>query len=258
MESSQGIVTSQDTSNSAPVINSSPVESNYSAPAVTQAEERSFRQSEVNEIVKKAKYGAVEDYKRISQQQPDYAQQKYGSAAPQVQQPYTTPQNSGQSSDEQLRRIASEEIQRSRDEWLSEARNRAETEAAQRVVQNFWNKIGTGKEKYQDFEQITGDIEYARFPNVVQLLADHVDNAGDIMYELGKDRVKMAAIEQLASMSPKDAITHMQKLSKSIKDNEAAGKVRMPNEPLSQLRPSNTGTDNGALSVKDLRRKYMV
>jgi hypothetical protein len=48
----------------------------------------------------------------------------------------------------------------------------------------------------------------------------------------------------------------VQRLSQSIKDNESAGKMRHPNEPLSQMRPSNTGTDNGAMSVKDYRSKY--
>jgi len=69
----------------------------------------------------------------------------------------------------------------------------------------------------------------------------------------------MSQLEQLAYMSPKDAIVQAQRLSQSLKDNEAAGKVRMPNEPLSQMRPSNTGTDTGAaMSVTDLRRKYKV
>lgn len=93
----------------------------------------------------------------------------------------------------------------------------------------------------------------------MQLLADHIDNSHDVLYEMGKDRFKMSQLEQLAYMSPKDAIVQAQRLSQSLKDNEAAGKVRMPNEPLSQMRPSNTGTDTGAaMSVTDLRRKYKV
>ena len=89
-------------------------------------------------------------------------------------------------------------------------------------------------------------------------MGDYVDNSHDVLYELGKDRIKMANLETLAHMSPNDAIIQAQRLSQSIKDNEVASKIKTPNEPLSQIRPSNTGTDNGAMSVKDYRAKYQV
>ncbi len=255
MESSNGMSQGQDTSSPGVIssVPSAPAPASQAAPAQT-SDERSFRQSEVNDIVKKAKYGAVEDFKRLQTEQPNYAQQKYG-------QPVDNQQsaNTGANfNEDNLRRIASDEIQRSRNQWMQESQAKAEADSAQRIVQNFWNKISPGKEKYEDFDKVTGDIEYARFPNVVQLLADHVDNSHDILYELGKDRIKMAQLEQLALMSPKDAISHAQKLSQSLKDNETARNIRTPNEPLSQLRPSNTGTDTGVLGVKDLRRKYKV
>ena len=253
MESSNGMSQGQDTSSPGVTSSATSTPAPASTPAPVQtSDERNFKQSEVNEIVKKAKYGAVEDFKRLHAEQPNYAQQKYGQPTD-YQQPTNT--NAGFSEDN-LRRIASDEIQRSRNQWMQESQAKSEADAAQRIVQNFWNKISPGKEKYQDFEKVTGDIEYARFPNVVQLLADHVDNSHDILYELGKDRIKMSQLEQLAVMSPRDAISHAQKLSQSLKDNEAARNLRTPNEPLSQMRPSNTGTDTGVLGVKDLRRKY--
>ncbi len=129
---------------------------------------------------------------------------------------------------------------------------------AQRTVQNFYSKTQTGKEKYQDFEAVTGDIQLARFPNVVRLLGDHVENADDVLYELGKDRTKMAMIENLAALSPQDAIKQTQRLAASLKENNDAKRMRIPNEPLSQMRPSTTGTDSGALSVSDYRKKYKV
>ena len=250
MESAQGMSQGSDTPVSQPGLTSS-AQSVQTAP-VQSSDERSFKQSEVNDIIKKAKYGAVEDYKRLVAEQPNYASQKYG-------EPPTQPQNQNAShapSEDNYRRIAAEEAQRLRDQWVADARTQNEADNAQRIVQNFWNKISPGREKYQDFDKVTGDIEYARFPNVVQLLSEHVDNSHDVLYELGNDRIKMANLEQLAYLSPKDAIVQAQRLSQSIKDNEATGKIRIPNEPLSQLRPSNTGTDNGVLSVKDLRAKY--
>jgi len=245
-DGTNGMSQSIDTSSSQTVTSSQPpVQSN--APA-TQ-DERTFRQQEVSEIVKRAKHDAVESYRKMQTEQPQYLQQKYGDAN------VAQPSNFGE---EHYRKIAAEEAQKHLDGVRKEALQKSQDEHAQRTVDNFFNKISAGKEKYKDFDSVTGDVELARFPNVVQLMADHVDNAGDVYYELTKDRTKMAMLEQLALMSPKDAIVQARRLSQSIKDNEAASKIRTPNEPLSQLRPSNTGTDNGAMSVKDYRKKYKV
>lgn len=220
---------------------------------VHTSDERTFRQSEVSEIVKRAKLDAVDGFKRLQTEQPSYFQQKYGEAN--QQQPYTQPP-AGNTPENEIRRMAAEEAQRLRDTWVQEARTKSEADQAQRIVQNFQNKVNPGREKYPDFDKVTGNMNMARFPNVVQLLGEYIENSGDVLYELGKDRIKLANLEQLAQMSPDDAIVQAQRLSQSLKDNEAATKVRMPNEPLSQLRPSNTGTDNGAMSVKDFRAKY--
>lgn len=223
---------------------------------VQSTDERVFKQSEVNEIVRKAKYGAVEDFKRVSAEQPDYAARKYGdSGQPQQSQPT---QQQGGFDEGHYRKIAAQEAQRLRDEWVRDAQSKAEADNAQRIVQTFWNKLEPGRQKYQDFDKVTSDIEYAQFPNVVQLLAQHSENAHDILYELGKDRIKMANLEFLCSKSPRDAIVQVQRLSDSIKENEAAAKHRIPNEPLSQMRSTNQGTDNGVKSVRDFRKIYKV
>jgi len=135
-----------------------------------------------------------------------------------------------------------------------------EAEQAQKIVKGFVDKFAPGREKYQDFDQIVGDPKnYGRFPNVVSLLSQYVDNAHDVLYELRKgDGSKLVNLEMMARQFPEDALMHAQRLSQSIKDNESARNIRFPNEPLSQMRPSNTGTDNGVMGVKDLRKKYRV
>lgn len=244
MDSSNGIVQSQGMAPSTSI----DAVAQHGTQTPVEPQERTFRQSEVNEIVKKAKYGAVEDFKRLSYQQPDYVQQKMDHQ----------PSQSHGFSEHDMRRLAAEEAKRLRDEWVQDAQQKSQIEAAQRIVNNYTSKVSQGKEKYQDFDKVTGDIEIRRFPNVLQILGEYVDNAHDVLYDLGKDRVKLANLENLANISPQDAIIHAQRLSQSIKDNEAAAKVRLPNEPLTQVRPSHTGTDNGAMSVKDFRRKYRV
>jgi hypothetical protein len=223
-----------------------------SSSAPTSApEERVFRQPEVNDLVGRARReGAEAAERRFSQQN---QQQNYGQN--QAQGSSTSSQGLDESA---YRKMAAEEAQRLVENIKADAQSQAESDAAQRIVQNFWNKITPGKEKYEDFEKVTGDIEYSRFPNTVQLLADYVDNSADVLYELGKDRFKISQLEQLSMMSPKDAIIQVQRLAESIKDNQQAGKMRHPNEPLSQVRPSNASADSGPMSVSDYRKKYKI
>ncbi len=214
---------------------------------------RSFSQSEVDDIVKRAKNEAVDRYRRLNVEQPAYAQQKYGEAhGDQVQQP-----PSHQSFDmSNVRQAAAEEARRYVDQARQDALRQSHDDMAKRTVQNFFAKTGKGREKYQDFDQVTGDVELGRFPNVVQLLGDFIENSDDVFYELGKDRIKLSQLEALAERSPNDAVTAVKRLAESIKNNAESARARTAKEPLSQVRPSNYGTDTGALSVSDYRKKY--
>jgi predicted metal-dependent hydrolase len=211
---------------------------------VPQQQERLFKQADVNDIVGRAKADAVESYKRKQAQ------------AQQENQSYQAPKQQGNYDEDSFRKLAAEEAQRLRDEWIADADAKRQSEEANRIVQQFWNKVNVGKTKFDDFEKTIGDIEYQRFPNTVQLLADHIDNADEVLYSFGKNRMKMAQIEQLSYMSPKDAIIEIKRLSESIKDNAQASKVKSPNEPLSSLKSSSAGMDGGVLSFNDLKRKY--
>jgi len=237
------------------VIGNSP-STNVAPQEAAQPSEKVFRQADVDNIVKRVKHDAVESYKRMQTQQPDYAQQKFGSDS--VSSQYQQPTQYQNLSVDDVRRLAAEESQRLRDQWINETAQKSYEENAQRTVQEFFNKVNTGREKYSDFDNVTGDIELARFPNTVQLLAQYVDNADAVLYDLGKDRIKLANLEALAERSPKDAIVQAQRLGKSLKENEQAVSTKLPREPLNQLRPSNTGTDNGVMSVSDYRKKYIV
>lgn len=236
MQEQNGILQGQDTT-------SSPV---AAAPAAVQSapaspQERSFTQQEMNDIVGRAKHEAVERFKRSND-----------STAQTVQ---SAPSQSVLSPDE-VRRMAAEEFQRSWKEQRDAEQRTVQEKDAERIAKEFFTKLSAGKEKYQDFDSVVGDIQFNAFPKVVQLAHGYVDNTADVMYELGKDRIRMANLESLADRSPQDAIKQMQRFAQSIKDNASAANVKMPKEPLSQLRPSNTGTDNGVLAVRDLRAKY--
>jgi hypothetical protein len=160
-------------------------------------------------------------------------------------------------SEERFRQVAAEEAQRVRDQERSEWQTKSETENAQRIVKSFYDKMAAGKEKYDDFDKVTGEIDLQTFPNVVQLLAEHLDNPHDVLYEFGKNALKMEQLERLAERSPRMAIAEARRMAESIKANDSAQGRRTPNAPLSQQRPSNVGTDSGtALSMRDLKARY--
>jgi len=147
-----------------------PVVEQNSAPA-----EKMLRQSEVNEIVgrrsQEAAQRAVEQYKRsIEANQQSYSQ-------PEI-------------SEKRFRELAAEEAQRLHEKQRSEWQERNEAEQAQRIVRNFWDKLEAGKQKYEDFDKVTGNIEYQRFPNTVHMLAEMVDNPHDVLYELAKKPIQ--------------------------------------------------------------------
>lgn len=225
-------------------------------PQSDASSEKIFTQSEVNDIVKKAKHGAVEGFKRLSVERPEYIQQKH--SGNEASFPRNDYQESSRQPEDDIRRIAAEEITKLHTKMADDAHRSSQEREAQRIVQEFLGKVVAGKDKYNDFDQVVGDVELAQFPNTVQLLHGYVDNVSDVMYELARDPIKMAQLETLARTSQKGAVKAIQSLSKSIKDNQDGMKMRTSKEPLDQLRPSNTGTDSGEPSVRDYRRKYRV
>lgn len=210
-----------------------------------QAAERIFKQSELNEIVGRAKHEAVESYKR------QHAQT--------IQQPSAqSAQQQRSLSEDDVKRLTGEELHRQREEWERQALERQQSEMATRIVTSYNDKIAAGKDKYQDFEKVVSNVHMGDFTNVVQILAEHVDNAADVLYDLAQRPSKMDEIERLCDRNPQYAIYEMRRLADSIKANQQSSQMKTSNAPLSQQRPSNTGTDSGAMSVADYRRKYKV
>lgn len=213
--------------------------------------EKLVPQSQVNEIVGNAKREAaeraVEAYKR------QQAQSSQLSNEPRQVQEH----GNRYMSEDDIKRLTGDEIKRHLSQIEQDAAERANVEAANRVVSQFRDKVLAGKDKFEDFETVTGNVAMQYYPNVVQLLAEHVDNTADVLYHLAKNRDKLYRLESLSSHNPSDAIYEMRRLSDSIKSNDEGNNVKNPKSPLSQQRPSNTGTDSGGtLSMSDLKRKY--
>ena len=253
---------------------SAPVQtSSVPSPAPAETRERSFSQSEVNDLVGRSRHEAVERYKRetsMMSHQPTPQHQQQGhipSYQPQYQppQPVQEPRYNGLS-EQEARRIAAEEATRSRNEWHEENVRRSEEQNAQRIASEFFTKVGAGEGGVQAFDKMVNDagVDLRAIPFHVQL-ANMVDNTREVMVELLKSPTKIGQLQGLididlrAGRQPRLALAEIKKLSESIKSNSQAANFKSPNEPLSQMRPSNAGTGNqGALSVSDYKRKYRV
>lgn len=223
------------------------------APQV-QEQEKLLPQSQVNEIVKRAKEQAVEQYKKLYSEQPEYAQQKYGDPAPAFAMGKPTIDES------HYRKIAAEEAQRMRTEIFNEAQKRQQEEYAQNLVQKFVQKIEPAKSQYEDFEKVTGDLNLQPFPHVVQILAENIDNSGDLLYELGKDRLKLVQLEGLAERSRSDAIVHAQRLAQAMKERREAtiSNSKAPKEPLTKMLPQVNGSATNTMDWKELSKQWRV
>ena len=136
-----------------------------------------------------------------------------------------------------------------------EQAKQAQLTAVNNTLTNFAQQMGTGKEKYSDFDETVaklGDLKH--YPHIVQFATDQ-GMAGDIMYELGRNPSKVASLTTLAYINPDLAKIEMKKLADSIKLNEQGSQSPSVKEPLSQVKASTVGTDNGSNAVRDLRKK---
>lgn len=251
-QSSTNFAPSPDTSSSTPAPAQAPASSN---------EERTFRQQEVNDIAARRAAEAVERYKRESSMASRQSQEQQQGTHSQAQ-----PAHHSGMSESEYRRIAAEEAQRSRSEWEGESQRKAQEQHAQQIANEFFTKVGAGEGGIEGFHKMieSSGIDLQTIPYHVQL-ANNVDNTREVMEELIKNPSKIGTLQNLididlrAGRQPNLAMAEMKRLSQTIKDNAQATNFRGAKQPLSQLRPSNAGTDNkGPLQVSDYKARYRV
>ncbi len=217
--------------------------------------EKLIPQSAVDKAIKHAKYLAREQGKKEALMElQSQNQQPSDNNVPVVNQQPQQPQSLGgmpSLSAEQVKQMIADHLQKQ----AEDAHQQVQQQHAHSIANEFLGKIATGKDKYPDFDETIDALELATIPQVVQL-ANSFDNTADIVYELGKNPNKVANLLGLSQLgNGKLAYLETKKLSDSIKQNQGALQRPVPPEPLSQLKPSNVGTDNGALSVSELRKQ---
>lgn len=121
------------------------------------------------------------------------------------------------------------------------------------VADQYYLKMGKGSQLFENFNEVMGDFEPAQFPNAVMLAAG-MDNTPEIMYELANNPTKLQQIDSLAQKSPQLAKKELERLSQSINQNLQAknNNVDAP-APLSRLKSSSVGADNGKMSLNDYK-----
>lgn len=213
-------------------------------PVVEDTTEKMVKQSDVDKAVKHAKHVAYEQGRKETLMQLQSQQPDNNPIAPAVN---NVPSNLGG-----MQGMTPEQVQ----QMIAEhEQKQAQQYHAHQIANEFLAKLETGKDKYPDFDKTVESLELSTIPQVVQL-ANMVDNTSDVMYELGKNPHKVASLLALTQIgNGKLAVSEMQRLSQSIKQNQQALQQPIPPEPLSQLRPSNVGTDNGVPSIRDLRKQ---
>lgn len=216
-----------------------PVESQQKAPAA----EKMISQSEFGSTIARIKKETAEKVRAETMAQ--FEREK--GLAQQAQQPGQT-QNMGgvqQQSQEQIRRLIQEE-----------AYKMSQQSYAQQIERDYLSKIESEKSKDPEFAELYDELNLEAHPDLV-IWANSLDNTGSVVKDLANNPTKFSHILMLArSGSPKMAKKEFEKLSASIKANEAAQQQPKIDAPLSQLKPTNIGSDNGDLSVSDYRLMF--
>lgn len=220
-----------------------PVESNVSA--VETAEpvktEKMFTQSQTAAI-------AAKEARKAEERAEARLRSEYESRMPQS--PQQQPQNIGgvpQASNEDIQRMI-------RQEAFSMSREHQ----AKTIEQNWLSAMDAERLADPEFSDLYDAIGIEQQPGLIIAMAG-MENKAQVVKDLAKNPSKYANILTLANGgSPKLAQMELNKLSASIKANEEARKQPKVDAPLSTLRASNIGGDDGnysGMSTTDFRNQ---
>jgi hypothetical protein len=228
--------------------------------AVKEAEspppEKMLPASRVNQLVQQAKRdGArkMQEQLDAAQQQIEQLQGQQGQQSLQQQaQPPQQPQGQQGMSQEQMQQVMQMVQQKQQEQAEAAHRQQLEKEVND-VAEQYFGKLAQGREAFEDFDAVTADFDPAAFPQLVYL-ATQSDNTAAIIYELQKNPAKLAQLSVMVDKSPAQARKMMASLSESIKTNDDAKRnLQEAQDPLSRLKPSPVGTDNGTKTVRDFK-----
>ena len=211
--------------------------------------EKQLPQSEVNRLIGEAKAKTrsqvLSELQKSQQNLSDNSQnfsQQSSSAAPK----------------EDIRKIVSDELALHNSRLQEEAKNYHAQQAYQRAVNEVTEKVKEAEKRIPDYAETLANVgNFQDAPGIV-MLANSVDNTGDVLYELAKNPAKAGAIlAAFNSNAPLLAKGQIVALSKSIKQNNEAKSDVIPDEPLSQPKPTNISVVGKApKTASDFAKSY--
>lgn len=149
------------------------------------------------------------------------------------------------------------ELQAERERERTEYEEQMRKEKAQEFVDAYNSKLASGKEAYEDFDDVVAKVDPRQFVKVI-MLANDVDGTADVMYELARNPDKLARLDYMANKSEGYARQMMQELSDSLRLNkEAVAKQSDIKQPISKLKSSLNGTNNSKepSTIADFKRQ---
>ncbi len=211
----------------------------------TEAPQKQFYQHEIDAIITHNKKQAYEKGKREAMAEMDRLRA----------QPSNPTQGQSQATD--IDALVNERVNQRFDEVVRQ------NHAAQ-LERTLTNQMDEARKKYNDFDSVTEHLRASDGKGAATALLLAVEagipNIGDIVYEFGKDPVKMASLAQLRQTAP-DSFNHqMRALADSIhKNQQALSTAKFAPEPLTTNKPSviPTGSADGE-SIDFYSKQYQV
>ena len=211
-----------------------------------------FNRIQVADVVKREKQKAFEKGRLAAMQELQAQQQQAPEQAPQA----NSLGGMQQFSQADIERMIQEQATRATQEHIQ---NQLAEMKQQQMVNSFVQKMQVAEQQYPGLEQELNQLNYndPRIHSFIGMVND-MENTGDIMKEVLDNPHKLSQILSDIQNQPYLAMKNLQKLSGSIKQNQAA-KVEeaQARDPYSQLKPSvNAGMDNGDMTVADFRKMF--
>lgn len=229
-------------------ISDSSVDIDTSIPAQPAAQMVNIPQEQMDKIVKAAKHSAYEKGKNEALRQ---VQQNNGVGQQNVQQHYSQPD---------IGSLVASETQKHIEALKHQYEQNQVEQAGKQAADTFFSKIDSSKEEHPELAEFARSGALSGFPNTV-FLSMEFENTPDIIAEFKAHPSKMDRIESLMQRDRSGVLARqeMKNISDSIKQNKNAKQKQTPSQPLSHIKPSNIGVDNGSMSsmsVKDFQKLF--
>lgn len=231
---------------SEPVQNSVSNDANNSSSNVNSTSQtggKLFTQAEIDDIAGRAREaGRQKGYESAKRENNPY--------------PNQTQNIPDSNNEDRLRKFAEDAIQKR----ITDFERQSQMTQVSKTASEIMEKVNSSKDEFPELGAAMTDTRWNESRGLadVALLAHQMgENTSAILNEIIVNNPhKLVTLANLASVNPTAARKQIESLSQSITQNRDANNRPTAEKPLSQIKPSNTGTGNGSKSktVGDLRR----